>query len=483
MPVSVLTRLCLSAISTYLGAELTVADRRRPLLRAPAVDLEHEFSALPAFQHEAADLLRRTFFLDMLTRFLDQTEEDWFHGDALSVLELDPSWCMEATIAERLRAYLDADFERVSALFPPWLSTVVVEPSYDHARALPFLVADLSQPLLTSGGAGESSESVATTAAPHFAEDPQEPTAAAAVASGSPSTTDPFDAFDGPYLGWLGEEPIDRAYRTTTAAYRNRARYLDVPDELAVAVVCTDPDRRAVRDRAVEWYAVDEPVPATVDVVDEPTCAELGDLLASGVDFLHVVGDCDDGIACADGICRPTAVDVNVRSFFLDGDDSVDAGLAMLEAGAVAGGVWDGPADAATGRDGVRGIFARTLVGGFTIDLARRTARRFGGEKPLCVVGDGLTELAPVDQRGVFPMEVEPLGAGRFRVRIPVRHARPGIGFGGLCLEHWQLGGSEFELTLDADEVAQLLDARWYVLIVDGIVYRVDEVGPFAPLV
>ncbi|WP_254861765.1 hypothetical protein [Halovivax gelatinilyticus] len=108
---------------------------------------------------------------------------------------------------------------------------------------------------------------------------------------------------------------------------------------------------------------------------DRRHVAAAGDRLADRVDLLHVVGDCRDGLPCADGALEPTELETHtVRTFFLDGPGGRETAHDLLSSGSVAGAVLD---DSRDGRrvDALRRRFLRGFVGGFSVDVATRWAR------------------------------------------------------------------------------------------------------------
>lgn len=477
LPDSLAALVPAAPLSAYLGASVTVEDRQRPVLEGPALDRPVAFSPLPGFQFEAAALLRRTFALDNLLTILDQRSEhrDWLEGDALSVLDLDAERCLEAPIAERLERYLAVDFGRVEPILPDWPSTVYVEPTVANARALPALVADMSRlylptasPDRRSPAAGDGSTASRDDAGGRID--------ARAVLDEAPAVGPrPAGADDpaGPYVGWLGEDPLDGTYLATPAAYRNRTTHLGGSEAVSATVVAVGDYGRARLDE----YRPGGRLPVDPDV---STADELHAEAAAGADFFHGVGDWRDGNPWTD----PEALDdAPPRAFFLDGPGAEAAGRSLLERGSVAGAVAPAPdADAAAG-DSVRRLFLRGFLGGFTIDLARRYANAYGVGDPVTVLGDGTLELHRLDQSHVFPIRLEPTGDGRYRVTLPALFVHPGRGFGGMALDRWQLGGSTFERVLTATEVVELLDARWYLIDANETLYRPDDVAPYYPLV
>ncbi|WP_247730932.1 hypothetical protein [Halovivax limisalsi] len=484
-----------ASLATYLGARVTVSDRDRPRLVAPSADLDRTFSPMPRFQHEAAELLRRVFYLDMLVRVDVEYDWDAMERDALSVLDLDADRCMADSLAGRLATYLSVDFERVSAVFPEWPTSIYVEPTADHARTLPTLVSVLTQPYLHSG---RPDRDAAAGSRRERAIDASHP------AGDSFATIDPPDPRSepaAPFVGWMGPDPMADAYRLSPIAIENRERYVGRADPVAVDVVAPANGLEAVCEDATEYYTSDPNVSVDVAVHRDPDRDALEAVFDRGTDLLHVLGPCRDGIPSADGPIRPAAVeDFAAKTVFLDDTGAATLAAECLEAGSVVCLTWpnsagdDLPANASPSdraaalasppATAVRSSLLKCLTGGFRTELARRYANLAAESWPSPLVyGDGTLPLSDVGQGDVLPLEIRSVRDGTVSVALPVRLVEPGITFGGPPLDRWQFAGSTFSVRLDWAQLNQLLATGQYLIFHEGAIYRPDEIGPFYPLV
>ncbi|MFP8889530.1 hypothetical protein ACLI4U_07130 [Natrialbaceae archaeon A-CW2] len=503
-----------ATLATYLGARVETVERETPMLKIPARDRYWTFSPGERFSDEAAAMLRRVFFLDVAVRWQERSDTDWVETDAFAMLDIEPETCLEAPMATRVDRYLSADFERVSPLFPRWHAWVYAEPTYEHAAVLPHLVSTFTQVLPVTGNGT--------------------PTVGEHRASSHPGSDTPED----PHVGWLGRtRPAGvRGYELTPAALRHRQRYLDEGEAIDVALV-VGPDADIDRFRAARAAYRVNPPPIRCTVYRKPSRRDLRAIIEDGADWCHVIGNCEEGLPTADGPLQVEVLDESgIQAALLEGRVETSVARELLEAGSQAVATADVRATSDTSTTGMTAsdtsttgmttsdtpltpsdahadeaidTFLRGVIGGFTIDLARRFATRppqrhggvgksttsatVSGQRPpvessssalsLEVYGDGLTELWSFDQIQVFPLEITPAGSEQFRVRIPTWYTDAGLGFGGLILEAWHIGGNPFDVTLEWYELKELLETRWYLPVVDGALYRPDEIGPFYPFV
>lgn len=376
-------------LAYYLGATLRTAERDRPVLRAPAVGVEHAFEPLPGFQDMAARLLRHTLYLDILvrTRFRDSRLAEW---DDLDWLDLDVERLNAATSAERLRAYLDLPADRVEAALPNWNLRYYVEPAIEHARLLPFALDDVAQVFLhdPDGEAG--------------APEPPRPGPAAAFT---------------PQIGWLGADPPPQAFRARLPAYEHELEFTGRGVTNA-RVLAVDPDRSVDAEVTAGRFEAVGPAEFPVELERAPDRAAVREAVSTPADFLHAVGDHAGGLPTADGrIALEDLPDVAVRLAFLDGPDSTAVGEGLVERGSVAAVVRD-PARGDGLSAAARRTFVELLAGGFPLNYARQLVERYAeGPSDLAVVGDGLARIGG-STSGMYGFlhEVEPDGEGSFAV-------------------------------------------------------------------
>ncbi|WP_312908815.1 hypothetical protein [Natronosalvus caseinilyticus] len=323
IPDSLSALLPAAPLAYYLGARVRVQDDSAPILRAPAVDVHHEFDPLPAFEGQAAALLERVFFLDMLATWYDDSE--WTvraHGLLESAgIDLEP--CVEAPLAERLEAYLSFPGSPLEEALPSWPFRMTVDPSPESVAQLPHLLYDMAAIELPKEAEADAVE---------------------VTEAGSPSSNKRrFEAITRLrgrlWSGQTASDLTDAAFTATPVAYRNRLEYLGRDHRRRAVVVAftdetTDAERSAIVDR---YRRRDDVLSPTVTALETPSREELADVFETGVDFLHVIGDCSEaGIRCRDGVLEPASLAENdVQLFQIDGPRSL--ALDLVERGSVAG--------------------------------------------------------------------------------------------------------------------------------------------------
>ncbi|USZ72839.1 hypothetical protein [Natronosalvus halobius] len=430
IPDSLSALLPVAPLAYYLGARVSVQDDSAPILRAPAVDVHHEFDPLPAFEGQAATLLKRVFFLDMLATWYDDSEWTVRAHSILESAGIDLEPCVEAPLAERLEAYLSFPGPPLEDALPSWPYRMTVEPSPESVAQLPHLLYDMAAielPKVAEATEGtkvaevtETTEAMETTEA---TKEVAEPTDATDVIDGTEAmkatktTEKNRSAVDFPsnneqrfeaisrlrgrlQPGGVTSDPTDAAFTSMPAAYRNRLEYLGADRrQRAVVVAFTDEIADAERASVVDRYRRrDDVLSPTVTALEDPSREELADVFETGVDFLHVIGDCSEaGIRCRDGVLEPASLEENnVQLFQIDGPRSLAVDL--VEHGSVAGAVGvpgvAGTAGVGGDHDDDVGRSGNTTVGelllyGHSLATATQCAASTDNTQPRAVVGDG----------------------------------------------------------------------------------------------
>lgn len=146
--------LSVAPLAHYLCASVTVG-HDRPVLRAPAVGLEHTLPPAPGLSTAASELLERVFWLDCLARNGGPHGVDLVDVEQAREAGLDPDLdaLYDASPAERLRRYLELDFGAVADVFPRWQTAAVVEPAIENVTAVPRLAFELAKIYTPESGA------------------------------------------------------------------------------------------------------------------------------------------------------------------------------------------------------------------------------------------------------------------------------------------------------------------------------------------
>jgi hypothetical protein len=367
------------------------------------------------FETAVRRTLQQTFLLDCITR------TEGFYQVPLherSVVEprvdLDFAALYDRPLTDRLAAYLDVPWSAIADAVPRWKLTGDVRPRIDYAGVLPFLAMDLAV-VRCPVNRGESEfveeppELTEFYRAPPDQNDGQRPDGEPAWSSRQrdpPTVVQPDDA-DSIEQVWVGDGFPVSAAKTSEECYRRR---LEKPwartDSIRVVVVCNDEEMRE-EGAVVGSYGDRDLFEFDVDVRYDTTAAELADLLADDVQFLHYVGHVDQrGLQCADGFLdAETLSDVNMDAFLLNACESYRQGWALVEAGAL-GGVATLSKVGNTPATEVGESLARLLNMGFSLSAAIDVvAQRSLTASQYTVVGDGDRNLVKTDSG--LPMFVE----------------------------------------------------------------------------
>jgi hypothetical protein len=499
LPASLRSVFVAAPLAFYLGAEVSVADDADPRLLAPDVGVDR---ALADLTLDVPDLLARTFWLDCLVRE-ETADGNLAEADALDALGLNADRLADASPADRLAAYLDAPFERVADQLPEWHLAMHVAPTYDHVPSLPYLLDRLALVFPPETASLDRQELVSRSLDDFYRGAP-----------GPVASVEMLDPADRPgrTQGWLADgTPVD-AFKTHPAAYRNHDRYRNRNrdrnqsghrdpnghrnqnghrtqnnprtadgEEMSVAVVLNDRSMAGEHDAVADIYeSRASDLPMDVSFHERLTRRELADLLADHHEFVHYIGHCEvSGLRCADGhLAADDLGETNVETFFLNACGSYHQGLALVEAGSVAGAVTLRKVlDEQAAKVGT--AFARLLLAGFPIVAALRLARRrIRMGKDYAVVGDGTQTLAATDDRDPVVAHVERLGDDEYRVDWEHQSLfRHGDGFTAPAADadSRRLCGNPWRLTTDGDGLADALAGADVPVVLDGRFHWADE--------
>ncbi|MBX0323488.1 hypothetical protein EGH21_10650 [Halomicroarcula sp. F13] len=454
LPESVESVFVAAPLAYYLGAEVCVEERDRPVLIASGTDVRHEFSPLPALQDDVASLLRQVFYLDCLVRRMSPESAP----EVLAACSLDPESVRALSPAGRLERYLSTPTERVRDAAPEWHLSTHVRPSLGRARCLPFLLDKLSLVYLSEGAELDRRDLLDRTLSDAY------PTRGSTQQS---SVLDPRGE-RGRVQGWLAPgTPID-AFKTTTTAYENRYRFRHRDnDRMQVTVVLNDSQMSDEQGTVTDIYRAAD-LPMDVTVSESLTTAELAAVFEAENDFVHFVGHCDDaGLRCPDGNLSASEVSRSrTRTFFLNACGSYEEGLNLVDCGAVAGAVtFNDVLDRHAALVGT--AFARLLSNGFSIQRALQLARRrivMGHD--YAVVGDGTYALLPSPTDPVVVWVRESASGYDLVCEVVTTHAGDGytLPFDGEVA----LNGRRTETTVTEETFVETLDSVSVPVIFDG---------------
>ncbi len=364
-------------LAYYLGATVRIG-HDPPRLSAPG--LSKTFGQLPDLKYEVAALLRRIFFLDCLVRDVPG-EEPPYEQSYLDTMGIDGTQLRDATPTERLRAYLSVKQATIMSHLPSWHLSTYVTPTAEMIPCLPFLLDDLSLIYPPDADELDQSELLDRALDDFYRGDVD------TVEIVSPKLQ-PANLH-----GWLADEVPADAFTPSLGAYRNRLGTPPVEQPLDITVVLNDSMMDGEYEAVAKLYDEYDQVTTRYRSV---SVNELAGIFEQTNDFVHFIGHCEeDGLQCPDGSLDVESLgSINTRTFFLNACGSYYQGEALVEQGAIAGGVTlrtvlNNPAIK------VGTTFARLFVSGFGIERAMQLARRqITMSTDYAVVGDGTYSLS-----------------------------------------------------------------------------------------
>ncbi|NHN42820.1 hypothetical protein G9C85_14460 [Halorubellus sp. JP-L1] len=455
-------------LAYYLGAVVEI-DAGPPRLESTDGGFVREFASPPRLQFEVAALLRRMFLVESLVRHSETVNASPRELDFVDDIDLDVSSYDTGSDLERLKSVLATDFDAISDALPEWHVASFVEPTFEHAKTLPYLLRYLSPVFDPSAYPRDGEDSALL--------EEFSATIPDRLRRGTPH---------GSALAWVSSEPRpdDQPFVGTLSGFANGSRYVDRSDGAGrVLVVCNDSSRASTAASTADRYRTHTPDSVTVEMHASTTRRELAALFEDGADFLHFVGDATDGLACEDGVLDPSSVSAsNARLLFLDSPAGTATARTYLERGSV--GAFASTANQPPSEP-LRETLTGTLTRGFTAEQAVRYANTMtDGSRPLVAIGDGFQLLARSMTLYSPVASVEGRGTNEFAVTVYPYVPEAGFVWRPEPLDvRSQLCGAPFELSVSGPELEELVHTENVVLVYDDVVHWNDHLDFFNPLV
>jgi hypothetical protein len=379
-----------SSLAYYLGADVVPGDARTLVVGEERYDLDTD----RGFEDEVATLLKHVFFLDCVTRTEGFYPVDLHERNLVDdTLTFDPAEVYDASLAERLQAYLDVPYEVTEPHLPRWKLTADIAGDPNHVEAIPFVTNELATVRIPG-----------TEDTPDVKAEPEELTSfyrGTDPVDRSPKGDTPGSDIlkpketDAIEHAWIAEGYPLGASKTDTSSYQRRLDHpVEDTDSISIDIVCNDPEMTE-EDIVEEFYGTRDLFQFDISVHYELTQAELAAVLREGTDFLHYIGHVDnDGFQCDDGMLDARTLEtVNVKAFLLNACRSYEQGEALVERGSLGGivtltNISNDPA-VRIGR-----ALARLLNNGFSLQAGLSVARNvtiFGNQ--YITIGDGTLQL------------------------------------------------------------------------------------------
>lgn len=475
-----------ASLAQYLGARVkTGADRPRIVAGDRTVWLDRG----AGYRTEVNELLRRTFLLDCLARSGGPHQDGLGNAPSLSEIGLSTEAVYEAPIAERFRRYVDAPFERIDDRLPEWHLCMYVDPTYDCAETLSYLVNDLAAIYPPETEPLQENERLSRSLDDHYSG--SETGDGTDQAGGIPRAIADAPTVDltkpqlreGTAHGWLAEGTPINVFKSTPAAYGNRSRYYGRSEE-SISVVAVLNDRAMSEEHAevADIYRQRaRDLELDIAIREHLTTDELAAAFGTGHDLLHFVGHCEDGgLRCPDGTLAATDLDEsNVQTFFLNACGSYYEGMDLIRKGSVAGAItFNTVLDAQAAKVGT--MFARLVAHGYSIERALGLAsRRVLVNKDYGVVGDGTYVLTQTENVIGPEGRLERIGDDRFRLNYSVWTPQMPGGSFGVAFDHEErdIFGGEITLERTTEEVRAFLSESGCPVIYRGDIHWGPELA------
>jgi hypothetical protein len=292
---------------------------------------ERPLSKLPRFQDEISEILQRVFFIDCLVRNAGLYKLELYELRSLENQGLDINELYHMRIDEQLPIYLEVPMEKLRPFMPVWHLSSYVEPKFEKAKALPFLLNNLSTIYLPRSRRISPSDVVKLSLNDIFRGNVLRETVEKSISK-------PVLKKAQSHLWLVNNKPIDVA-KVDLEAFYNQFKYNAEKKHIDVALVLNDEKMLEEKEKVREIYAQRKEAPLTTRVFDFVGTDELARIFQEGYDLVHFIGHCEErGLICNDGFLKAEEIpENNTPAFFLNACKSYEEGIALIRKGSVGG--------------------------------------------------------------------------------------------------------------------------------------------------
>ncbi|WP_231185407.1 hypothetical protein [Haladaptatus sp. DYF46] len=466
-----------ASLAYYLGATVVPGDTPRIVTNQGTHSLSHPERG---FEGEVARVLKQALFFDCVTRTEGLYRMALHERQAVeSLVDLDFETLYDASISDRLNAYLDVPFSIFEGALPTWRLSVQTTAEPENVAELPYVIRDL--PIIDVATTDRERSTTVTSATDIAAF-----TRSTGVDRRYPSDPVPNEEYVVPPKtetlehAWLGTGAPVSGNKLLQSGFEHRVDRDGSAADPQITVVCNDPKMRAeYRDTL---YG-DDDLPFDVTVDQDCSTAELRDRLRKPTDFFHYIGHVEnEAFVCHDGLLHPDdATNVNVDMFLLNACRSYVPGKRLVEAGSI-GGIVTYSEIGNAGATVIGRTIARLLNAGFPLRSALSIAkrRRLVGNQYVAV-GDGSVQVVQSESAPLVFM-VESLGDDEYELGVRTYSTnRHSVGsFVVPYIENermaYLLGGRLPTFTVSGEELQRYLGFEETAVVYDDELYWTPEI-------
>lgn len=443
-----------------------------PYFEIPESNLKHEFSALPHFEHESAEMLYRVFMLDCLVRNAGPYGTSLKEINLLNKLHLDPHSVYQKCLSERLAKYLGVNFLKIKDDLPDWHLSVYLEPNEDNIKTLPHLLDRLSNiylPKATSIGRPDLIK--------HSIKEERR----SATKNSHNRSIDLLKTHRNQdrLCGWIGDGVPVNAFKLYHQSFNNRFNYLGDDNPINVVLVINDEQMINEKSIVTNIYAKRaEKISIELSVKQDLTCEDFTKIFDRSIDFLHYIGHCEpEGIRCRDGhVSFDTLNESRVQTFLLNACGSFWEGQELIKKGSVAGVVTIG---AVLDRQAMRigSSFAQLISHGFNIGNALKFAQMNAMiGNTYVILGDGTHSLSQGETKDPTIIRVKDIAENSYLVEASIEESL-GTVYQSILNHNKEsiLGGNKMDAEVDKKELTEFLKQGDAPVIYNNTLFWTDE--------